>query len=726
MRWGSLQMGIITPETRFSTRFFSIWTDGDGNIIREDVRWISSITSEQAGEYAQEAMERGNERGWVSDYRYKTVSIEHGNLIVFVNGSMNREVMRQFLMIALPVLVGSGIVILLLIIFLSKFTVRPVAESYEKQKQFITDANHELKTPLTLIRSNLDIVESEFGKSEWLDDIRSEGERMGALVNQLVTLTRMDEDHSNLSISSFDLAAVISDTVSEFQPLAEECGKKLQFTGAPPILYNGDEGLIRRLISILLDNAVKYCDSDGMIWVTVSAKRNPVLTVENTYKEVDMVELDRLFNRFYRADKARSYTENFEPVSTEINIDTSTERDGYGMMDGMGGVGGMGGIGGMGGMNRFGTSADFTIVGYSSDAAMTSFVAGTASISEGSVFEAGTANYDCIISEELAIFNDLSVGDTIKVANPKNEEETYELNIVGLYTDSSANISNFSMFPMTGMTANDPANRIYMSYTALQSIINASESVSEIVVDENTGMESESALTGTLSGTYVFADADAYHQFEEDVRTLGLDESYAVSSTDLASYENSLTPLNTLSTMAGWFLVVILLIGAVILVVLNIFNTRERKYEIGVLTAMGMKKGKVAMQFITETFVVTMIAVLIGVGVGAVSSVPVTNALLENQVASQQEQRASVNENFGRGQNGMMGGNRFGGTNNAFFNLFGGTPETNYVTEISSAMNFTVVLQMFGIAILLVLVSGMVSVMFVMRYEPLKILANRD
>ena len=311
MRWGSLQMGIITPETRFSTRFFSIWTDGDGNIIREDVRWISSITSEQAREYAHEVVGRENERGWVSDYRYKSVSTEEGHLIVFVNGSMNREVMRQFLLIALPVLVGSGVVILLLIIFLSKFTVRPVAESYEKQKQFITDANHELKTPLTLILSNLDIVESELGKSEWLDDIRSEGERMGALVNQLVTLTRMDEDHSNLSIFPFDLAAVISDTVSEFQPLAEECGKKLQFTGAPPILYNGDEGLIRRLISILLDNAVKYCDPDGMIWVTISAKRNPVLTVENTYKEVDMVELDRLFDRFYRADKARSYTGSF-------------------------------------------------------------------------------------------------------------------------------------------------------------------------------------------------------------------------------------------------------------------------------------------------------------------------------------------------------------------------------------------------------------------------------
>ena len=308
---GSMQMGIITPETRSSTRFFSIWIDGDGNIIRENVASISSVTREQAREYAQEAMERRDERGWISDYRYKIVSVEQGSLIVFVNGSMNKEVMRQFVLIALPVLIGSGFVILLFIILFSKWAVRPVAESYEKQKQFITDANHELKTPLTLILSNLDIVESELGKNEWLDDIRNEGKRMGVLVNQLVTLARMDEDHSNLEVSPFDLATVVSDTVSEFQPLAEEKGKTLYFKESTPILYSGDEGLIRRLISILLDNAVKYCDTDGVINVTVSAKRNPVFTVENTYKEVDTVEMNRLFDRFYRADKARSYSESF-------------------------------------------------------------------------------------------------------------------------------------------------------------------------------------------------------------------------------------------------------------------------------------------------------------------------------------------------------------------------------------------------------------------------------
>lgn len=217
--------------------------------------------------------------------------------------------------------------------------------------------------------------------------------------------------------------------------------------------------------------------------------------------------------------------------------------------------------------------------------------------------------------------------------------------------------------------------------------------------------------TASVSGTYVFADADAYHKFEEEVRTLGLDEAYTVSSPDLAAYENSLTPLETLSKTAGWFLIVILVIGAIILIVLNIFNVRERKYEIGVLTAMGMSKGKVALQFLTEIFAVTLSAVIIGAAAGAVSSVPVTNALLQNQVESKTAQTQQIEQNFGRG--GKMG-------------TAAPIENTNYITEISRAADMTVIAEMLGIAILLTLISGAVSMLFIMRYELLKILANRD
>ena len=193
----------------------------------------------------------------------------------------------------------------------SKRVLRPVADSYEKQKQFITDANHELKTPLTLILSNLDIVESEMGKSEWLDDIRSEGERMGLLINQMVTLSRMDESENQLLSARFDLTNVVTDAVAEFQPLADERGLSLWVKLEPGLQYQGDKELIHRLVAILMDNAVKYCDPDGTIRVELFRRRHPVLLVENDYAAVDSLQLDRLFDRFYRADKARTFSGSF-------------------------------------------------------------------------------------------------------------------------------------------------------------------------------------------------------------------------------------------------------------------------------------------------------------------------------------------------------------------------------------------------------------------------------
>ena len=288
---------------------------------------------------------------------------------------------------------------------------------------------------------------------------------------------------------------------------------------------------------------------------------------------------------------------------------------------------------------------------------------------------------------------------------------------------------------------NHPAIVLSVSSGArLFSYADASEENSTTITNDY-GRESESKITGTLSATYSFADTESYYAFETEVRTLGLSEDYTVSSSDVSAYENSLAPLETLSTMAGWFLIVILIIGGVILVVLNIFNVRERKYEVGVLTAMGMKKWKVAAQFICEILVVTMIAVIIGAGVGAVSSVPVTNALLEGQVESQNSQQSQMEQNFGRpgdfgggfpggNMGGMPGGmpsdfpDDIGGGKNPFGGMFEGA--ANYITEVDSAMNLTVVFQMIGVGLLLTLVASAASVLFIMRYDPLKILANRD
>ncbi len=453
-----------------------------------------------------------------------------------------------------------------------------------------------------------------------------------------------------------------------------------------------------------------------------------------TYASAEAVE-----DFYYTLTASFNGSDELLPVTDETEEETESVFESIGGSSQGKGSGSRGGRGGKG----MASSSDFSVIGYSSDNSMTAFVDGTASVLEGgTMFNEGSTEKECVISEELAIFNDLTVGDTIILTNPSLETETYEVKVVGLYTSTANNDFSMSMFGKS----QDPANQIYMSAVALQTILDESDNASTTITDENTGRESDSAVTGSILATYVFANTEKYYAFEEEVRTLGLEDTYTVSSPDLTAFENSLTPLNTLSTMAGWFLLVILIIGAIILVVLNIFNVRERKYEVGVLTAMGMKKWKVATQFICEILVVTMIAVIVGAGIGAVSSVPVTNALLAGQVESQNNQQTQMDNNFGRP--GNMGGGRgqgggmqqmpdanmggeapeipddASGKKNPFENMICGA--TDYITEVNSAMNLTVVFQMLGVGLLLTLVASLASVLFIMRYDPLKILANRD
>lgn len=301
-----LDNGFITPETRFSTRHFTVWLDAESNLSRVDCESIFSVSEDEAFEYAKKALSSSGEKGWISSYRYRYVNNENGAVVAFVDGSMNRAAFAQALLTVTMVLIVSASVILLMIILFSKKVMKPVAESYEKQKQFITDANHELKTPLTLILANLDIAESELGENEWLGDVRSEAGRMTELVNQLVVLSRMDEAEAKLGLGSVALSEIVCEASAEFGALAELRGKKLGCEVEEGICVRGDEPLLRRLIGILLDNAVKYCDEGGEILVCLKKKGRILLTVENTYAAVSSVELGRLFERFYRSDKARS------------------------------------------------------------------------------------------------------------------------------------------------------------------------------------------------------------------------------------------------------------------------------------------------------------------------------------------------------------------------------------------------------------------------------------
>lgn len=469
------------------------------------------------------------------------------------------------------------------------------------------------------------------------------------------------------------------------------------------------------------------------------------LTLEEleTYAEAESVA------DFYYTASASLNGESLEPLDmtgTQEDSQEETEESGQNsqedqmqMPQGMEMPGSQNGQG-MGG-GRMGTQGDFTLTGYSSDAAMTDFLDGASAITEGKMFAEGTADNTCVINSELAAYNDLAVGDTITLANPNEESETYTLTICGIYEKESQGDSAFGM--MGGFMAGaDSSNQIYTSYQTLEGILSQSEEAAVTETDSETGRTTTTALQSMLNGSYAFDSVEDYENFQEEVKDMGLSENYTVSSSDLSSYEESLKPLENLSEYAGYFLLVIMIIGAAILIVLHIFAIRERKYEIGVLAAIGMKKWKIALQFLLESLCVTFLGLLIGAAAGAVSSVPVTNTLLEQQIESSSQD--SRNQRFGREMGGFdpgeisdsIGGSQEEGSQDGQpageeEQPKGGSmpvfeEASAYISSISSATDFQVILEMAGIGILLTIVSGCTALIFIMRYDPLRILSNRD
>ncbi len=368
--------------------------------------------------------------------------------------------------------------------------------------------------------------------------------------------------------------------------------------------------------------------------------------------------------------------------------------------------------------SAMGEQGDFSVTGASSEAAMPDFVSGTSQVTSGQIFDFTSADYSCIISSDLATFNSIKIGDKITLANPNTSTEIYWFTVVGIYTNSASTQSTNGPRFSASM---DPANHIYTSYNSLKSVTTTSASVATVTTDSTTGLSNTTALREQVSGKYVLPDAASLDSFKADASSMGLDPNYTVTSPDVTTYQHSLIPLKNLSDFASTLLLIVILIGGIILIVFNIFNIRERKFEVGVLTAIGMKKGKVAMQFVVELFVVTFISIIIGTSIGAVASVPTANMLLANQITAQQTQSTQQNQNFGRPQ---QGGNQ-GGFPGGFNAIAGNNANVSYVDQINAVMDLSILLQLIGLGILLTLLSSAAGVIFALRYEPLKILANR-
>ena len=297
----------MTPETPFATRFFVVWAPGEDGSRRMDLSSIAAVSELEAEAYYAEAAGKGRESGFVSRYRYCRSSDESGDFIVFLDCTRQLSSMRGVFFSSLLVAAAALLVTFGLVIILSKRSLAPVARSIESQKRFITDASHELKTPLTVIASHADILCMEDGGNEWAQGIRRETGRMASLVGDLVLLSRWDEAEPIREAYEFDLSGAVWDTLTPFRKLAEARGKKLTADVAEGLRFTGDEGAIQTALSTLLENAVKYSLPEGEIGVTLRRhRRSLILEVTNPCREDAALDLDRLFDRFYRADASRT------------------------------------------------------------------------------------------------------------------------------------------------------------------------------------------------------------------------------------------------------------------------------------------------------------------------------------------------------------------------------------------------------------------------------------
>ncbi len=294
----------FSPEDPFATRYFSVMLNEDLEQTSINLNYIAAVTIEEASEMVNTVVEKGNTKGFLGAYRYRITQVDDGTLIVFLDCTKDLFFMNNFLLNSIYVGGAGFLAVCLLIIIFSKTAVRPVAESYEKQKTFITNAGHELKTPLSIIDANTEVIELENGESQWTQSIKRQVERLTRLTNQLTTLAKMEEGQEQISMGNLNLSDMITEVCDEMEAFAQGQGKTIQASVCPNVMVIGNEDQMRQLIYILLDNSVKHSKESSPIEVTLSG--NGKLMVKNKAYLERTGNMNILLERFYRTDASRS------------------------------------------------------------------------------------------------------------------------------------------------------------------------------------------------------------------------------------------------------------------------------------------------------------------------------------------------------------------------------------------------------------------------------------
>ncbi len=291
------------------TRFFSVIFSKNGDPVSVIMDNISITDRESAVKLAEHMLTKGEEKGFFGNYRYLVDVKPDYTTVILLDCTNVLATNRNFMLISVSISAIGMLAVFFLLFFLSKLVTDPVSESIEKQKSFITNAGHELKTPITVIDADTELIEMENGESEWSADIRQQTKRLRALTNDLIFLSRMEEESFVLPKIELPISDVVRERAASFTSIFKTGGKNLDIRIEEMLSVRGDEKSISQLVSILLDNAAKYsCDGDTVVISLKKQNKSVLLTVSNKADTTVKENVTRLFDRFFRGDSSRSST----------------------------------------------------------------------------------------------------------------------------------------------------------------------------------------------------------------------------------------------------------------------------------------------------------------------------------------------------------------------------------------------------------------------------------
>ncbi len=294
-------------ESPFKTRYFLVTLNDKGKAIDTDISHIAAITKKSAYEMAENAYRKEYETGYENEYRYRLVNDEDSTYMIFLDCSENFRTRKVVLLITLAIFLGFTALITIIFGICSKYVLKPFEENSKRQKQFVTDASHELKTPLAIISANAEVLEYKTGESKWTKTITDEVQHMSRLINQLLTLAKLEETAFDTEKEQFDLSEKVVQITEKFTEVVSAKNVVLKKELDENILFCGNFEQIEQLISVLTENAAKYVTENGNINITLSAKGKKVFfNIFNTAELDPETDYERLFDRFYRTDRSRS------------------------------------------------------------------------------------------------------------------------------------------------------------------------------------------------------------------------------------------------------------------------------------------------------------------------------------------------------------------------------------------------------------------------------------